>query len=363
MQTAAANIISSGSVRCIRKLTRNGTVMVFPGQMTDPTMQIAWRKIWRTHFSINLYEALGLPKGSSLQDYLLINEGDFVSVSEPIARRSDRKTRTLNALYSGRYLGSCSGNLIFEADAEDLETVYAGFPGTVTEIIPDRGAVIETVGAFASGIWGNNRIGQGILLTLNDIAKDGVFTTESLSMAMSGSVVFANTCYDVDVLQATVRLSPGGLIFGSLPASLLPVAEQLPFPVIVTDSIGPGRISTPIYDILGENIIKCAYLYSAPARGNMPCAAEIIIPQEEMTKDKSGRLTDAAVGNRVRILDGYYAGEIGYIAELMPSENSEDGETEQIGDQIRVCIDEDTSITLPVNNVEILEDEKPRTNR
>lgn len=363
MQTAAAKIIPSGPIRCPRKLTRNGTVMVFPGQATDPTMQIAWRKIWRKHFSINLKETLDLPRNSRLQDYLLINEGDFVSVNEPIAKRSDRKNRTLNALYSGRFLGVSSGNLIFEADSENLETVYAGFPGMVTEIIPDRGAVVETVGAYAAGVWGNNKMGQGILLTLNDIAKDGIFNAQSLSMAMAGSVVFANTCYDADVLRATARLSPGGLIFGSLPSGLLPVAEELPFPVIITDSIGAGRISDPIYDMLGENIIKCAYLYSAPAKGHMQQTAEIIIPQEDYTSDKSSLLSDVAVGSRVRILDGYYAGEIGYIAELMPKEKGGDGQSEQIDDQVRVCIDSDTDVTLPVSNVELLQDDKPRMNR
>lgn len=363
MQTAAAKIISSGQVRCSRRLTRNGTVMVFPGQVTDPTMQIAWRKIWRKHFSINLYEALELPRGTRLQDYLLINEGDFISVNEPIARRTDRKTRTLNALYSGRFLGISSGNLIFESDSEDLETVQAGFPGTVSEIIPDRGAVIETVGAYAAGVWGNNRMGQGILLTLNDIARDGIFDTKSLGMAMSGSVVFANTCYDPDVLQASARLSPGGLIFGSLPSALLPIAEQLPFPVIVTDSIGAGRISDPIYNLLGENIIKCAYLYSAPPRGNLPGAAEIIIPQDDYSSEKSSLLSDAAVGARVRILDGYYAGEIGFIVELLPQESDEDSATEPIGDRVRVCIDADTDITLPVNNIELLQDDRPKANR
>ena len=360
MQTANAKIISSGAVRITRKLTRPGTVMVFPGQQTDPTMQIAWRKIWRTHFSINLYDALDLPKNSSVQDYLLINEGDFVSVNEPIAKRSDRKKRTLNALYSGRFLGTSSGNLIFETDSEDLETVAAGFPGTVTDIIPDRGAVIETIGAYASGIWGNNRIGQGILLTLTDIAKEGVFNTQSLSMAMAGSVVFANTCYDPEVLRSTVRLSPGGLIFGSLPSDLLPIAEELPFPVIVTDSIGTGRISGPIYNVLGENIIKCAYLYSAPGRGNMPPVAEIIIPQEDYTETTRGRLSEISVGSHVRILDGYYAGEIGYITELKPQEADSDDKTEPIGDRVVICIDADTYITLPINNVELLQDEKPR---
>ena len=358
MQTAAAKIIYSGPVRCSRKLTRDGTVMVFPGQLTDPTMQVAWRKTWRTHFSVNIYDALGMPQGTNMQDYLLINEGDFVSVSEPIARRSDRKTRTLNALYSGRFLGASGGNLIFEADAEDLETVAAGFPGTVTEIIPNRGVVVETVGAYAAGVWGNNKIGQGILLTVNDIAKDGIFDSQSLSMALAGSIVFANTCYDAEVLQSTTRLSPGGLIFGSLPAALLPVAEQLPFPVIVTDTIGGGRISDPIYNMLGENIIKCAYLYSAPARGNIPLSAEIIIPQEDPTSDKNNLLSEITVGNRVRILDGYYAGEIGFITKLLPQGADSDEETEPIGDQVLICIDADTTITLPVNNIELLQDDK-----
>lgn len=362
MQTATAKIVASGAVRLSRKLTRDGTVMVFPGQFTDPTMQIAWRKIWRTHFSINLYESLELSHNSRIQDYLLINEGDFVSVNEPIARRSDRKTRTLNALYSGRFLGVSSGNLIFEADAEDLETVAAGFPGTVTDIIPNRGAVIETIGAYAAGVWGNNRTGQGILLTLPDIAKDGVFNEQSLNMAMAGSVVFANTCYDRDVLLSSVRLSPGGLIFGSLPSALLPVAEQLPFPVIVTDTIGTGRISGPVYNVLGENIIKCAYLYSAPARGNMPPVAEIIIPQEDLSASKKTGLSEISVGSRVRILDGYYAGEIGYITELMPQESGSDTNTEQIGDRVGICIDADTFITLPANNVELLQDDKIRLN-
>ena len=360
MQTAAAKIVTSGSVRCARLLTRNGTVMVFPGQATDPTMQVAWRKIWRKHFSINLREALDLPRNARLQEYLLINEGDFVSVNEPIARSSGRHVRTLAALNSGRFLGLSSGNLIFETDSDDLEIVTAGFPGVVTDIVPDRGAVIETVGAFAAGIWSNGKSGQGILLTLDDIDKDGIFTAENLSMAMSGTVVFANTCYDPDVLSAAARLSPGGLIFGSLPSALLPIAEKLPFPIIVTDTIGAGRISDPIYNMLGENIIKCAYLYSAPARGNLPAAAEIIIPQEEYSAEKSGLLSEVSVGSRVRVLEGYYAGEIGFITELLPQHAAPDGETEPIGDRVRVCIDADTDIELPVNNIELLQDEKPK---
>ena len=74
-------------------------------------------------------------------------------------------------------------------------------------------------------------------------------------------------------------------------------------------------------------------------------------------------MSDVSVGSRVRILDGYYAGEIGYITELLPQENGADGNTEPIGDRAAICIDADTNITLPINNIELLHDDKPRLNR
>jgi hypothetical protein len=95
----------------------------------------------------------------------------------------------------------------------------------------------------------------------------------------------------------------------------------------------------------------------------MPQTAEIIIPQEEISSNKNSGMSDVSVGSRVRILDGYYAGEIGYITELLPQENGADGNTEPIGDRAAICIDADTNITLPINNIELLHDDKPRLNR
>ena len=40
----------------------------------------------------------------------------------------------------------------------------------------------------------------------------------------------------------------GGLILGSLPADLLPIAESLPIPVILTDRIGSGRMAKRFYN-------------------------------------------------------------------------------------------------------------------
>lgn len=352
-----AGLISNGTITCSRQLRRDGTVMVFPGQVTDPTMVIACRSVFQKHFTINIKRALGLPDQVNVRDYLVINEGDFVSVGETIAQRSDRNKRMLIARQTGRFLGVSTGNLIFETNSEDVERVNAGFPGVVKEIVPNRGAFLETNGSFIQGVWGNGKQGQGILLSL-DMEKGGIFGKENLSVSMSGSIVFANTCFDADVLQSTARLSPGGLIFGSLPSSLLPIAKELPFPVIVTDQLGIGRLSEPVHDILGENIIKCAYLYGVMRVGTVPGKPEIIIPVDDLIPERGNPFENIEVGLSVRIIEGFYNGEIGFVTELIPAmiEGSDASGKTEICDNVRVRIDEETEIVIPVTNVQIIRD-------
>ncbi len=349
------NIISQGDIRCSRLLSRNGTVMVYPGQTTDSSMVIAFRRIWTKHISYNLVHELNISPDDNIQDYLLIHEGDFVSINEIIASTKGKTPKSLTAKSSGRFLGISSGNLIFESMPEDTEKCIAGFPGTVTEIIPNRGAYLQTNGGYIEGIWGNGKTGQGILLSA-DMGKGGIFSQESISIDLAGAIVFANTCNDAETLQASAKMSPGGLIFGSLPANLLPVAERLPFPVIVTDVLGAGgKISDPVYMVLGENIIRFAYLYAVMSCGNERRRPEIIIPLEEFTEEKKEK-TEVKIGSQVRVLDGFYGGEIGYVTAFLSENGSENesGITSSTADQVKVRIEQNLEVVLGINNVEVL---------
>ncbi len=58
MPEEAVHIISSGTVRCARLLFRRRHRCGIQGQMADPTTQIAFRKIWSRHFSLNILDAL-----------------------------------------------------------------------------------------------------------------------------------------------------------------------------------------------------------------------------------------------------------------------------------------------------------------
>ena len=354
MPNATTHIVSNGDVRCARLLSEDGTVVVFQGQMTDPTTQIAFRKIWSQHFALDIRSTLDLGRGDNVREFLTINEGDFVSLGEPIAKREGRRNHSVLAKTSGRFLGISSDRLIFETNPIDLESCTAGFPGVVTDIVPNRGAYIETTGSSIQGLWGNGKCGQGILLSIDMQQNDGVFDLDSISMDLNGTVVFAHTCTDPKVFQAAAKMKPGGLIFGSLPSAMLPVAESMPFPIIVTDWLGVGKMSSPVELTLGENIIKFAYLYGISGSLGIPRRPEIIIPKDEYIPEKENPLNTLTVGSQVRILEGFYGGELGIVIDILPEndENSENLETD--ADQIKVCIDEETYVILPTNNVEVI---------
>ncbi len=352
MKNSSTKIITSGNICCSRFLSEDGAVTVFPGQAVDPSTQIAYRKIWRKHFLMNITEMLEISSDENIRDYLTIKEGEFISVGEVIAKRSGKKTQVVTAKISSRFLGISSGSLIFETDPDDVENVIAGFPGVVTDIVPSRGAYLETIGSYLQGIWGNGKKGQGILLSM-DMEKGGIFGLDNITVDIAGAIVFANTCLDPEVLKSSAKMSPGGLIFGSLSSSILPIAMKMPFPVIVTDLIGVGRLSDPVHMVLGENIIRFAYLYSSSNGTQNTQRPEIIIPQEEYVPESESLLKKLKTGDQIRIIDGFHGGELGIVVELLPGmENDSEALSEM--DRVKVCIDQNTEIVLPLSNIEMI---------
>lgn len=339
--------ILTGRFRTTRALSDNGTVVVYPGQLVAPTAVIAYRKAWTRHEAVSISSALGIDPLESVRSYLTIRDGEFISLGETIARREGRKVRTVIAKKSGRFLGLSGNKLIFEFAPVDREQSVAGFPGIVTDILPFRGARLETDGTLIRGVWGNGKFGQGILLAADADRDGGVLSPDSITVDFAGAVVFANTCYDKNALTKAAKVSTGGLIFGSLPADLLPVAEALPFPVILTDRIGGGKISSRIRLALSENIIKFAYLTAMTGRYGSPRKPEIIIPKDEYTPQKNNPGEPLKEGERVRIIDGFYGGEIAIVSQLIASD-PDNAEFEQVV----LLVDDETELTLPIQNVE-----------
>lgn len=49
----------------------------------------------------------------------------------------------------------------------------AGIPGTVIQVVPNCGVVIQTSGGLVQGVWGNGRIDAGLLVNLMEAPEYG----------------------------------------------------------------------------------------------------------------------------------------------------------------------------------------------
>ncbi len=66
------------------------------------------------------------------------------------------------------------------------------------------------------------------------------------------------------------------------------------------------------------------------------------------------RLKTLTIGSQVRIVEGFYGGELGIVTEIISGTAESPDSLESSSDQVRITIDEATQITLPVNNIEVI---------
>ena len=165
-----------------------------------------------------------------------VKAGEKVSANAEIAISKGIFPRTIRAPHAGRVVVAGGGQVLMET-GETLVELKAGLPGTIVQIIPYRGAVIRTVGALIQGTWGNGRIATGMMLNLTE-KPDDVLTASRLDVSLRGSIILAGLVREADTLRAAAELPVRGLILASISPGLLPIAQQMRFPIVAIDGYG-----------------------------------------------------------------------------------------------------------------------------
>jgi hypothetical protein len=239
--------------------------------------------------------------------------------------------------------------VLVRTQAESIE-VLAGVNGTVVDILPELGAVIEVNGALVQGVWGNGRMESGLLLVVAS-APDDELTGPKMDVSMRGAVVMGGHCSSADVLRAGMDLPLRGLILSSMTAHLIPVALGLNYPVMLTDGFGKIAMNGPAYKLLSTSDKRDVSIHAAynPEAGARP---ELIIPLPAV--GQSSPETDYfQLGQVVRVQGAPYTGKTGTIVllrqGLYPLPN---GLKAPVAD---VQVEGETRISVPLANLEVLE--------
>lgn len=347
--TSVTQILPLTKVRRVRSLPDSGRVLVHAGQKVGATDVIAECSLPGKHLLLDIRRALGIQRPSALQKVLERTVGEEVKKGDIIAQTGGMFSRVVRAPEDGVIVAIQRGQVLLEIPGGTYE-LKAGINGTVTDVIPEMGAVIESSGALLQGVWGNGRIDVGLLLVAAKSPEEEL-TRANLDITMRGSIVAGGHVTDADALQAAAELPLRGLILGSMTADLLPVASQMEIPVLLLEGFGRIPINPRAYKVLLGQVKRDVALNAGwdPERGETP-EAFIPLPAEAEVIEAPSELK---VGQTVKIVKPPHTSQIGELVAIRPNPTILPNKLRVPAGEVRLETNE--TVTVPLVNLTIIQ--------
>ena len=316
MFSPVTHLLPLTTIRRERALPVNGRVMVRAGQKVSSTDVVAEARLFTEHLVLEVARGLGLSPDRA--DKLIQRKvGDDVAEGDVIAGPVGLFARAIRAPKPGRVVAVGGGQVLIELVTRPFE-LRAGMSGVVSELIPDRGVIIETVGALIQGIWGNGRI-EGGLLTVVARSPDDELLPDRLDVSMRGAVVLGGPCTQAEVIRAAAEIPIRALIVASLTPELLPLANEATMPIVALSGIGRLSMDEPTYKILSTSEKREICVNAMPWNRYNRSRPELIIPLPSSGSSIPPREADIfAPGQTVRVTQFPGKGTVATIATLRP---------------------------------------------
>ncbi len=314
MKQLALSRQEAAEIRRIRRLPFPGKVLVEPGQSVHPEDLIAVAELPDELFSLDIARGLGIDP-SEVFNCLVRDLDEELAKDDVIAERDGALPRVVRVPRSGRLL-ACRDGVAFISAGKRSITLRADMIGEVSSILPERGAVITTQGGLIQGVWGNGRVGAGILRVQPSALEDAM-TPDDLEKFDEGQVIAAGFCSEEPALTEIAEKKPTGLILGSVCSDLTAQLMALPFPVIVLQGFGKNAADHQTFTMLRErngDVVCINACRPDIIAGERP---EVIIPN--VTGEAMAPLPfrkKLSIGQRVQVLSGTAEGGLFTVVEL-----------------------------------------------
>jgi len=350
MLTPVHHVIGLTTIVRERLLPISGNVIARVQQKVTASEVVAETRWAREHALLDVARTLGV--SPTVADKLIkCKVDDKVAASAEIAVGRGLFPRSVRAPKDGRVVAVGGGQVLMEIGESKME-VRAGIPGTVVQVVPGRGVVIQAFGGLVQGVWGNGRIDSGLLVNLME-GLDTVLLPNRMDVSLRGSIILGGMIKNIETLQALAELPARGLIASSIQPSLLPKAREMRYPILVTDGIGSLPMNSAAYKLLSTNAKREVTLNTEPydrytgARPEvfiaLPISAEPPMPNE---------VEIFAPGMQVRMRRPPSMGMIGSIVAIKPGLTVlPSGLRAQAAE---VKLENDETVIVPLVNMEVV---------
>jgi hypothetical protein len=316
MQAPITHILPGVAIRRERLMTAGGRIIARRGQQVNPADVVAEAMLRPEHLLLDIGRGLGLaPKEAD--HYIQRRAGDEVGEGDVIAGPVGIGRRVVRTPKSGTVVVAGGGQVLLELEGQFSE-LKAGYSGVVTDIIDDRGVVIESVGSLIQGVWGNGKINYGFLNLLAH-APDELVTSAMMDISLRGSVVMAGYCEDEKVLISAEELPIRGMILASMDSALVPVALSVSYPIVLVEGFGKLPMNQDAFNILISGAMREVSVNAEPWNRIANTRPEVVIALPDgvlpmITTDTAS----FAIGQTVRVVSPPYKSMVGTLTNLQP---------------------------------------------
>ena len=313
-----ARITALTAIRRERLLPVPGQVLVGLGEMVGSADVVARCQLPGDVQVIDVSRALGVPRERAAR-YLRKAVGEAVHANDLLAARRGpfgQLGKSCRSPVDGVITEIHGSLILIEAAATTLE-LRAHLKGQVTNVMPNRGAVVSAVGAVIQGFWGCGGEAEGVLKMLVDNPQKPV-RAHAVDVSCHGTVVVGGCLLEDKVLEQATEARVRGMIVGGINSDLYPLLSSLSFPVLITEGFGAPGLSKHVFSLLQTNAGREAMISTDTETRWGAKRPEVLIPlraDEEIPRDEPSS-QPLRVGDQVRALRAPYLGTMGTVAAL-----------------------------------------------
>lgn len=322
--------------------------------------------------TINVVNRLGI-NPEDIHRYMLKGVGEKISKDETLAESKSFikwfKT-TVPSPIDGTVetISTVTGQVLLREPPRPVE-VCAYLDGTVTEILPKEGVVLETVATFIQGIFGIGGETWGPIKFAVK-APSEVLNPQLIDERFRDSVIVAGAFASYQTIKKAIAIGAKGLIVGGIhdgdlkqllgydQGVAITGSEQIGITLVLTEGFGEIAMAERTFHTLKEREGAIGSISGATQIRAGVIRPEIIIPFDDNiakdTKEDTENTQSVGIGDSIRIIRQPYFGKIG-IVHSWPSELKiiESGTVARI---LEVKFSDGTIVTIPRANIELIED-------
>jgi hypothetical protein len=350
MPVARCRIANLTTTQRTRTLPAPGQVLRRVGDRVAADSPVAETDAPSGYRLVDLDKALGTHV-PDMAKVLLKRVGDHVAKGEVLARTGRLAKAEYLAPVDGQIVDARGNKVLIEVAAEHI-ALTAFYPGQVVGLIPERGVRIDVTGALVQGAWAH---GSEVWATLDCGAPDGdtPLLADQVTAVRIGTILVGGRSVDREVLALAVQAQVRAIVVGSISSDMLPVLDDSPISVLVTEGFGDWPMNSQTFQLL-QSCAGREACFSPMLRTQWEARrAEVLIPLPAEGRSRQEEPSPSlAVGSRVRALRAPHENVLGIVIAMPKQPQRLESDIRARGAEVN--LDGIGKVFIPFENLELI---------